>query len=191
MTDKKAPKHPKQHDETEAQFAALQAQVAELTEALQRERADVTNVRRRHEEQLANLKSVVKASVVRDLLPVVDNFERALKHVPAVILSEAKDLNGADSSATSQNDEAAEALKKYEDFVRGVEGIVKQFEKTLADLGVERIATVGEPFNPHLHEAVSMEEGEGSTEVVSEELQAGYKIGDEVIRHAMVRVKMA
>lgn len=165
MTDKKAPKHPKQHDETEAQFAALQAQVAELTEALQRERADVTNVRRRHEEQLANLKSVVKAGVVRDLLPVVDNFERALKHVPV-------DLQG-------------------NDYIKGVEGIVKQFEKTLADLGVERIKTVGEPFNPHYHEAVSMEEGEGATEVVSEELQAGYKIGDEVIRHAMVRVRMA
>ncbi len=165
MTDKKTPKHQKQHDETEAQFAVLQSQVAELTEALQRERADVTNVRRRHEEQLANLKSVVKASVVRDLLPVVDNFERALKHVPA-------ELQG-------------------NDYIKGVEGVVKQFEKTLADLGVERIKTVGEPFNPHLHEAVSMEEGEGSTEVVGEELQAGYKIGEEVIRHAMVRVKMA
>jgi len=157
MTDKPTPKQPK------VDSAALQQQIAELTEALQRERADATNLRRRHDEQIANLKSVVKASVVGDLLPVIDNFERALKHVPADLTDN--------------------------DFVKGVQGVVKQFEKTLADLGVERIATVGQVFDPKYHEAVSMEEGEGSEEVVSEELQAGYRLGDEVIRHAMVRVK--
>lgn len=154
----KAPKQP--HIDIEA----LQQQIAELTEALQRERADATNIRRRHEEQIAGLKNMVKASVVRDLLPVVDNFERALKHVPA-------ELEG-------------------NDYIKGVQGVVKQFEKTLSDIGVVRIATVGEPFNPHFHEAVSMEEGDGATEVVGEELQSGYALGDEVIRHAMVRVKM-
>jgi molecular chaperone GrpE len=143
---------------------ALARQVAELTEALQRERADATNIRRRHDEQIAGLKSMVKASVVRDLLPVIDNFERALKHVP-------KDLEG-------------------HEYANGIQSIVKQFEKTLSELGVERISTVGEPFDPRYHEAVSMEDGDGATEVVSEELQAGYKIGEEVIRHAMVRVKM-
>lgn len=141
----------------------LAQQAAELTEALQRERADVINVRRRHDEQIANLRTSVKASVVRELLPVVDNFERALKHVPE---------NLADN-----------------DYIKGVEAVVKQFEKTLEDIGVTRIKTVGEPFDPSLHEAVSMEEGEGSTEVVSEELQSGYQIGDEVLRHAVVRVK--
>ena len=151
---------PEQNEEIEQ----LQQQVADLTDALQRERADVINVRRRHDEQLAGLKEMVKAGVVRDLLPVIDNFERSLKHVP-------KDLEGSD-------------------FVKGVQGVVKQFEKTLNELGVERIKTVGEPFDPKLHEAVSMDEGEGTKEVVSEELQAGYKLGDEVIRHAMVRVKM-
>jgi molecular chaperone GrpE len=141
----------------------LQQQVADLTEALQRERADSANIRRRHDEQIASLKNMVKAGVVSDLLPVIDNFERALKHLPA-------DLEG-------------------NDFIKGVQGIVKQFEKTLADLGVQKIKTVGEVFNPHLHEAVSMEEGEGAQEIVSEELQAGYTLGDEVVRHAMVRVK--
>jgi len=145
--------------------AELEQQIAELTDALQRERADVMNVRRRHEEQLAGLRETVKAGVVSDLLPIIDNFERALKHVP-------EDLAG-------------------NDFVKGVQGVVKQFEKTLADLGVERIKTVGEAFDPKYHEAVSMEEGDGTNEVVCEELQAGYKLGDEVIRHAMVRVKLA
>lgn len=140
----------------------LETQVAELTEALQRERADVTNIRRRHAEQVAGLNNSVKASVVQDLLPVVDNFERALKHEPAEL--------------------------KDNDYVKGIQSIVKQFEKALADMGVERIQTIGQPFDPHYHEAVSAEEGDGP-ETVSEELQAGYKIGDEVIRHAMVRVK--
>lgn len=142
----------------------LEQQIAELTDALQRERADVINVRRRHEEQIAGLKDLIKANVVRDLLPVIDNLERALKHVP-------KELEG-------------------NDYIKGVQGVVKQFEKTLADLGVQRIKTIDEPFDPKYHEAVSMEEGNGTKEIVSEELQAGYKLGGEVIRHAMVRVRV-
>ncbi len=137
--------------------------VAELTEALQRERADAENIRRRYEEQMIGLKSHVKANVVRELLPVIDNFERSLKHVP-------KDL-------------------EKNDYVRGVQGIVKQFEKTLENMGVERIKTVGQAFDPRLHEAISVD-GDGDHEVVSEELQAGYKIGDDIIRTAMVKVKM-
>ncbi len=140
----------------------LEQQVLELTDALQRERADATNIRRRHEEEIANLRTRLKANVVGDLLPVIDNFERALKHVP-------EDLVG-------------------NDYVKGVQGVVKQFESTLANMGVERIKTVGEPFDPHLHEAVSVEEGDATVETVTEELQSGYKLGDDVIRHAMVRV---
>ena len=143
----------------------LEQQIGELTEALQRERADSENIRRRHNDQVTGLKDMVKASVVRDLLPVIDNFERALRHVP-------KELEA-------------------NEYVQGVQKIVKQFEKTLADLGVQRIKTVGEAFDPRVHEAVSMEDGTGTVEVVSEELQAGYTLGEEVIRHAMVRVKTA
>lgn len=143
---------------------ALEQQVAELTEALQRERADVINVRRQHADQVATLKKSVKTQVIEDLLPVIDNFERALKHVPA-------DLVG-------------------NPYVKGVQGVVAQFEKTLADMGVTRIKTVGEVFDPHVHEAVSMEEGEGHVERVCEELQSGYQLGDDVIRHAMVKVRM-
>jgi molecular chaperone GrpE len=100
--------------------------------------------------------------VIGELLPVIDNFERALKHTP-------KDLE----------DNA---------FIKGIQSVVKQFGDTLARLGVERIKTVGEPFDPRLHEAVSHEEGEGKHEIVSEELQSGYVLNGEVIRHAMVKV---
>lgn len=141
----------------------LEQQIAELTEALKRERADVINVRRRHDEQMAGVRELVKVQVVGQLLPIIDNFERALKHVP-------KSLEG-------------------NDFIDGIQGIVKQFEKSLNELGVERIKTVGEHFDPELHEAVGMEDGDGELEIVSEELQAGFKIGGNIIRHAMVKVK--
>lgn len=154
---------PKQHDNAEP-LNELEQQIGELTEALQRERADAMNLRRRHDAEMANLKTHVKSGVVRDLLPVIDNFERALKHVP-------EDL-------------------RDNDYVKGVQAVVKQFEKTLADVGVERIKTVGEVFDPRYHEAVAMDEGDGEREVVSVELQSGYKIGEDVIRHAMVRVKL-
>ncbi len=148
--------------------AELQQQIAELTEALQRERADVINVRRQHGDQVANLQNHIKVQVIEDLLPVIDNFERALKHVPAEL---------ADNS-----------------YVQGVQGVVKQFESTLQQMGVQRIKTVGEVFDPTVHEAVSMDEGdglgEGAVEVVSEELQSGYCLNDSVIRHAMVKVTM-
>lgn len=142
----------------------LQGQVADITAALQRERADATNLRRRHEEQIVGLRDLVKANVVRELLPVIDNLDRALKHAP-------KDL--ADN-----------------DYVKGVQNVAKQFDKALTNIGVERIKTVGEAFDPRYHEAVIMEDGDGAREIISEELQAGYKLGDEVIRHAMVKVRM-
>ncbi len=141
-----------------------ETQLKELTAALQRERADAVNLRRRHEAEISGLHLKVKANMVRELLPVIDNFERALKHIP-------KEMEGSD-------------------YVRGIQVVVKQFEKTLADIGVERIKTVGEHFDPTLHEAVSMEEGDGAQEIISEELQAGYRLGDDVIRHAIVKVRM-
>jgi molecular chaperone GrpE len=156
------PKAKKINPKTDAPTAQLEAQLHELTAALQRERADATNIRRRHEEEIANLRDHIKANVIYELLPVIDNFERALKHVP-------KELED-------------------NDYIKGVATVVKQFEKTLSDLGVQRIKTVGEPFDPKYHEAVSVEEGEGGEEIVSEELQAGYRLGNDVIRHAMVKV---
>jgi molecular chaperone GrpE len=164
MSNKKS--QPQADDLTVATSADtdLQQQIAALTDALQRERADAMNLRRRHEEQTNSLRTVVKGNVIRELLPVIDNFERALKHVPAELTDN--------------------------DYVKGIQSIVKQFENVLTTMGVERIVTVGQPFDPRYHEAVSMEEGEGDQEVVSEELQAGYRVGDDVIRHAMVKVTL-
>ena len=145
--------------------ADLLLKVDELTTALQRERADSENMRRRYDAQYASTQTAVKVNVIRELLPAIDNLERALAHVP-------KEL-------------------EQDDYVKGVENIVKQFTKILSDLGVQKIETIGKEFDPALHEAVSMEDGEGAVEVVCEELQPGYRLGDEVIRHAMVKVGKA
>ncbi len=138
-------------------------QVASLTDALQRERADSLNLRRRHEQEIASLRDYIKVDVIKDLLPVIDNFERSVKHIP-------DDL-------------------KDNDYIMGIKSILNQFEKVIKDLGVDKIETVGKIFDPSVHEAVSMEDGDGEHEIVVEELQSGYKIGDQVIRHAIVKVK--
>ena len=149
----------------------LEKQVVELTEALQRERADSVNLRRRVDEERAQLGNFYKSMVVRDVLPIIDNCERLLDHI-------------------SKHSEER-PLKE------GVEKIVKQAQKVLAGLGVERIKTVGSEFDPRYHEAISVEDpstGSGQAhnlvEVVCEELQPGYKLDDEIIRHATVRVRM-
>ncbi len=146
----------------------LQKQVTELTEALQRERADSVNLRRRVEEERLTMANFYKALIVKDLLPIIDNCERLLDHISA--------------------------HSKVTPWKEGAEKIVKQAYKTLEDFGIERIKTEGQAFDPRYHEAVSVEEGPSTGsgqehEIVSQELQAGYKLGDEVIRPAMVRVK--
>lgn len=147
----------------------LESQLKELTEALKRERADAENVRRRAGDERAGMANFYKVLILRELLPAIDNLERALKHVP-------KELAG-------------------NDYVKGVQGVAKEFDKALEQLGIERIKTIGEHFDPSLHEAISIEEVDPSSaasakeEVVCEELQPGYRLGDEIIRHAMVRVK--
>lgn len=148
-----------------AKTGNAQAQLDELTDLLRRERADSENMRRRHDAQMSELTSHVKAEVIGELLPVIDTVERAINHAP-------------------------EGLKDS-DYIKGIEAIAKQFGKTLERLGVEKIPTTDEPFNPELHEAVSMDDTSGgSQEIVAEELQSGYKIGERIIRHAMVRVKL-
>jgi molecular chaperone GrpE len=98
------------------------------------------------------------------LLPVIDNIERAISHIPA-------DL--ADNQ-----------------WAQGIAGLVKQLEKSLESMNLKRIqASQGTGFDPELHEAIQFDEdAEGEHEVIAEELQAGYTLNGHPIRHAMVRV---
>ncbi len=146
----------------------LEQQIGELAEALKRERADAENLRRRSQEDREQMANFYKAMIVQELLPALDNLDRALKHIP-----------------DHKND-----ISKVRPWIEGVKGVEKQFLECFAALGVEKIKTVGEHFDPKLHEAISMEDAGGEVEVVCEELQPGYTLGDEVLRHSMVKVRM-
>ncbi len=139
-------------------------QLTELTADLQRIRADFENYRKQVEREKTFAREAGQNSMVMKLLPVIDNIDRALTHVPENLTEEK--------------------------WVQGIVGLGKQLDKSLSDLGLVRIdAKPGTIFNPELHEAVRMDEdAEGETEVIAEELQAGYMIGDRVVRHAMVAV---
>lgn len=138
--------------------------IDELTGDLQRTRADFENYRKRVELEKRYARDAGQASMVMKLLPVIDNIERAIAHVP-------DDL-------------------KDNKWAQGVMSLAKSLEKSLENMNVKRIdAKPGTPFNPELHEAVQMDEdAEGEHEVIAEELQAGYTLNGEPIRHAMVKV---
>jgi molecular chaperone GrpE len=142
----------------------LEQQVGELTQDIQRVRADFENYRKRTEQEREMARASGKINAIMNLIPVIDNIERAISHVP----KELKDNKWA----------------------QGVTKLVKNLEKSLSDLGVSRIdASEGIDFSPDLHEAVQFdEEAEGEKEVIAEELQAGYKMGDTVMRPSMVKV---
>ena len=137
------------------------ARIAELEEDLKRTHADMFNIRRRADEDRVKIGTFTKTEVVKELLPVIDNLDRAIAATPA-------------------------DLKKT-DYVKGLQSVQKQLQSTLVNLGVERIKTVGEAFNPHPMEAVAAE-GDGKTEIVSEELQAGYTLAGQSIRPATVKI---
>lgn len=142
----------------------LQQQIADLTADLQRTRADFENFRKRVDGEKQQAMERGEAKTALKLLPVIDTIERAILHIP---------------------DDIAE-----HSWVRGVGGLIKQLDKSLADMGVARIdAKPGTLFDPELHQAVQMDEAaEGPEEVVAEELQSGYTLAGVPIRHAMVKV---
>jgi molecular chaperone GrpE len=139
----------------------LQSRIDELTGDLQRLQAEFINYKRREAEAKAEILNLAKRDVIMQLLPLLDNLDRALAHRPAELKDNA--------------------------WATGVEQVAKQSQDTLAKLGVIKIESVGQPFDHDLHEAIGYEDGEGE-EVVTEEMQPGYKMGDQVIRHAIVKV---
>jgi len=142
----------------------LQQQIDDLTLDLQRTRADFENYRKRSDLEKTAARESGQASAILKLLPVIDNIERAIVYAPAEL-----------------------AENKW---VQSVTGLVKHLEKSLDGLNVKRIvATPGTPFDPEYHEAIQFDEDAvGDVEVIAEELQAGYLLGNNVIRHAMVKV---
>ncbi len=140
---------------------SLEEEVKNLSDKVMRQMAEFDNFRKRTTKEKQSSYADGSRHVIEKLLPVVDNFERAL-------------------NAEENNDSA---------FYQGVEMIFKQLNGVFEELGVKQIATVGEEFDPNIHFAVAKEENEELGEnTVSEELQKGYMHGDKVIRPAMVKV---
>ncbi|MDB5183998.1 MAG: grpE [Candidatus Saccharibacteria bacterium] len=169
-------KHPKPQDNTddipeedkllqdEQQQDEMGIKLTELTMDLQRTRADFENYRKRVDTEKQQAREAGQASAILKLLPVVDNIERAITHMPDDLTDNA--------------------------WAQSVVGLVKNLDKSLDSLNLKRIeASPGTAFNPELHEAIQFDEDtEGEHEVIAEELQAGYTLNGHPIRHAMVKV---
>ncbi len=138
----------------------IQQELDELTDRYKRILAEFENHKKRSQKERDNLYNMILADIIGNMLPILDNLENAVK-------VETKD----------------------EEFKKGIELVLKQFQDTLKSKGVEEIKTVGETFDPELHEAVSsiQDETKGEKEIV-QEYRKGYRIGTKVIRHSMVVV---
>ncbi|SFP20436.1 nucleotide exchange factor GrpE [Salibacterium halotolerans] len=147
----------------ESELEKAQREAGEWQEKALRVQADLDNVRRRAKEDKERDAKYRSQSVIESLLPVLDNFERAL-----------------DTAADQEEDSS---------LLQGVNMVYSQLFEALQQEGLEMIPTEGETFDPHQHQAVMQVEEEGfeSNQIV-EELQKGYKLKDKVIRPAMVKV---
>jgi molecular chaperone GrpE len=144
-------------------IAELRRERDQLKDRLLRTAAEFDNYRKRTDRDRQSLSEVITAGVVEDLLPVIDDLERAL--------------------AADAGPEGAEAYR------RGVELVRRQIDDLLRKRGVRPIEAVGADFDPNFHQAVSYEPAEGHREgEVVEEFRRGYMIGDRLLRPAMVKV---
>lgn len=141
----------------------LTAAYEDLQGQLLRTIADMQNMRKRYQQEQAQLRLFATEDLVRDLLPALDNFERTIF--------------------------AAEHGATFETVLEGIKAVDRQLRTSLERRNVSRIKAHGEPFDPDVHEAIVMEESEEHPEgTVTGEIEAGYKMADKVIRPARVKV---
>ena len=150
----------------EAELAALRAQHENLNGQYMRLAADFDNFRKRQSRDNDDLRLQITCTTLSEILPVVDNFERARQQL------------------NPQHEEAQTLHRSYQ-------GLYKQLVEVFKQLGVAPMRVEGEPFDPNLHEAVLREESQEHPEdVIVEELQRGYQLQGRVLRHALVKVSM-
>ena len=153
-------KEEKVQNGTDSEIQKMQEELDNTTDRLKRIMAEFDNFKKRNAKEREMLYNSILGDVVCKLLPVLDNLEKA---------------------------ESAET--KDENYKKGIDLVLKQYIDVLTSFGVTQIESVGKTFDPELHEAVSMVQDEtlGEKEI-KEEFRKGYKLGDRVIRHAMVTV---
>lgn len=142
------------------ELSRVKQELEETTDRLKRIMAEFENYKKRSSKEREMLYNSLLADIISSFLPVIDNLEKAV-----------------------------EAKTEDESYKQGVELVLKQFIDVLSKFGVEEIKTVGETFDPEVHEAVSsiQDETKGEKEII-QEFRKGYKIGTRVIRHSMVVV---
>jgi molecular chaperone GrpE len=147
-------------------LAEAEKRAAALKDQLLRTAADFDNYRKRSRREVEEAASAGRDSLLREFLPVFDNLERATAHLDKAV----------EGSALAS----------------GIEMVIRQFKDTLKKLGIERIETLGRPFDPALHEALQqIETAEYQPGHVAAEIQGGYRFGERLIRPAMVVVAKA
>ncbi len=152
---------PKKKSKAAAELEKVKAEIESKNDLLLRTAAEFDNFKKRTERERLSVAEFAKANIIKELLPILDNIDRA---------DTLEDKSG-------------------EDYIKGIEMIVKQFLALGEKLGISEVAKVGDTFDPNCHEAVMHIEDEALGEnVISAVLQKGYKIGDTVIRPAMVQV---
>jgi molecular chaperone GrpE len=150
-------------DATADPLAEARAEAGRLKEAWMRTAADFDNFRKRARRELEDARKAGREEILRDLLPVFDNLERGI-----------------------QSAKQAPDVRAVTD---GLQMILKQFESTLAKLGISKVGTIGQSFDPGIHEAIQqVETSEHPAGTVVAEVQPGYMAGDKLIRAAMVVV---
>ena len=152
---------PQPNGDTALDLATVLAERDDYLDRLQRSVAEFQNYRRRVEQDRARARELATSSILVQLLPIVDDLERAISNVPP---------------------EQAE-----NSFVQGVQYIQKKLAGLLEREGVTPIDAAGQPFDPAMHEAVATEDG-STQNVVVEVYQTGYRHGEQVLRPAMVKV---
>lgn len=146
--------------ELNEKITKLNDELEEIKDRHTRLIAEFDNLKKRSAKERDNLYSSVVTDIITPLLPVIDNLEKAVEQQTA-----------------------------DEEYKKGIELVLKQFKDVLANNNVKEIEAVGQPFDPSLHEAVSMIQDENLGEkIVATEYRKGYMIGNKVIRHSMVVV---
>jgi molecular chaperone GrpE len=149
----------------EAKLASLEKEKKDNWDRYLRTAADLENLRKRQRREIDDAKLESKARVLKEMLPVVDNLERAIEH------------------ATTQ--------AGTNPIVEGVQLVLRQFLTAFERLEVTPVEAAGQPFDPNLHEAISQQESDAAPGTVVQVLQRGYKSGDRLLRPALVVVAKA
>ena len=156
-------------DDGDHQLAALQEQLEEANSKALYAAAELQNARRRMEKELADTRNYATTGFARDMLSVRDHLQRGLDHLPEG--SREGNLKG---------------------FVEGIESTLRELDSVFAKNGIEKIAAKGLPLDPNFHQAmIEIPNGEVEPGTVIEEMQAGYKIKDRLLRPALVGVAKA